>query len=145
MLQARVEVREALHRHRQVLRYFVQAQETRFRHGLGLEIFADLRSHGAADWLVEGGEGVEGGLGGLMVSRFSFDCGFFASLFSFLFASVMLENERTWPNTWSNSMSPNASLALSRRPEWAYSRRSIAWSPIATAHRGSLSAVEMTP
>ena len=63
MLQTRVEVREALHRHRQVLRDFIQAQETCLWYGVGLEVFANLRSHGAADRLVEGGEGVEGGLG----------------------------------------------------------------------------------
>ena len=64
MLQTCVEVREALHRHRQMLRDFVQTQETCLRYGVDFEIFADLRSHSAADWLVEGGEGVEGGLGG---------------------------------------------------------------------------------
>lgn len=63
MLQTRVEVRETLHRHRQVRSDFMQTQETCLWYGIGLEIFADLRSHGAADWLVEGGEGVERGLG----------------------------------------------------------------------------------
>jgi hypothetical protein len=37
------------------------------------------------------------------------------------------------------------SLTLTRRPDWAYIARSIAWSPMATAQRGSMSAVEITP
>lgn len=62
VLQTCVEVREALHRHRQMLRDFVQTQETCLRYVVGFEIFVDLRSHGAADWKVEGGECIERGL-----------------------------------------------------------------------------------
>lgn len=51
-----------MHRHRQVLRDFIQTEETCLGHGAGLQIFADLRSYGAAEGLVEGGEGIQGGL-----------------------------------------------------------------------------------
>lgn len=59
VFEARVEVGEALHGHGQVLRYFVQTQETGLWHLTGFEIFADLCSHGASDGLIESGECVQ--------------------------------------------------------------------------------------
>lgn len=62
MLQTRVEIREALHLHGQMLRHFIQWQETSLWHCVIFEIFADLYSDNASDCLVESSEGVEGGL-----------------------------------------------------------------------------------
>jgi hypothetical protein len=58
MLQTGVEVRETLHLHGQMLRYFVQRQQTSLRHSAILEIFADQGSNGASDFLIENGESV---------------------------------------------------------------------------------------
>jgi 4-alpha-glucanotransferase len=58
MLQTRVKIRETLHLHRQMLRDFVQRQETSLRHRATFEIFADECSNGASNRLIESGKRV---------------------------------------------------------------------------------------
>jgi hypothetical protein len=58
MLQTGVEIREALHLHGQMLRYFAQRQKTSLRYSAIFEIFADECSNGASNGLIESGESV---------------------------------------------------------------------------------------